>query len=109
MAIKKKYLQPQDLTSIETFEIDNRPESVYFNVIDLEETIPADIKTQSIEARVLAFKTKLLNLKDLKNLSFIDKKDILFATKEVFVAFSNLNLQINKKLEKDSQNIERPY
>ncbi|MBN2867320.1 MAG: hypothetical protein JXK08_01500 [Flavobacteriaceae bacterium] len=76
---------------------------------DLEETIPADIKTQSIEARVLAFKTKLLNLKDLKNLNFIEKKELLFATKEVFVAFSNLNLQINKKLEKDSQNIERPY
>lgn len=76
---------------------------------DLEQTIPPSIKTQSIEARVLAFKTKLLNLKDLNTLDFIDKKDILFATKEVFVAFSNLNLQINKKLEKDSQNIERPY
>lgn len=76
---------------------------------DLEETIPTAIKTQSIEARVLAFKTKLLSLKDLKSLNFIEKKDLLFATKEVFVAFSNLNLQINKKLEKDSQNIERPY
>ena len=48
MAIKKKYLQPQDLTSIETFEIDNRPESVYFNVIDLEETIPGGKTTFQI-------------------------------------------------------------
>ena len=76
---------------------------------DLEETIPPDIKTQSVEARVLAFKTMLLNLKDLKSLTGIEKKEILVATKQVFVAFSNLNLQINKKVEKDSQNIERPY
>lgn len=76
---------------------------------DLEATIPTVIKTPSIEARVLAFKTKLLNLKDLKNLNYFKKKDVLFASKEVFVAFSNLNLQINKKLEKDSQNIEKPY
>ena len=48
MAIKKKYLQSQDLTSIETFTIDNRPESVYFNVIDLEETIPAGKTTFQI-------------------------------------------------------------
>ena len=48
MAIKKKYLQLQDLTSIETFEIDNRPESVYFNVIDLEETIPGGKNTFQI-------------------------------------------------------------
>ena len=39
MAIKKKYLQKQDLTSIETFTIDNRTESIYFNVIDLEEIV----------------------------------------------------------------------
>ena len=48
MAIKKKYLQKQDLTSIETFTIDNRPESIYFNVIDLEETIPAGKTTFQI-------------------------------------------------------------
>ena len=36
MSIIKKYLQFQDLTSIDTFTIDNRPESIYFNVIDLE-------------------------------------------------------------------------
>ena len=48
MAIKKKYLQKQDLTSIETFTIDNRTESIYFNVIDLEETIPAGKTTFQI-------------------------------------------------------------
>lgn len=76
---------------------------------DLEDTIPAAIKTQSIEARVLAFKTKLLHLKDIIRLNFIEKKDIILATKAVFVAFSNLNQQINKKLEKDNQHIVRPY
>ena len=35
-------------TSIETFTIDNRTESIYFNVIDLEETIPAGKTTFQI-------------------------------------------------------------
>lgn len=76
---------------------------------DLENTIPEPIKTQSIQARVLALKTQLLKLKGLVALQAISKKEKLLAVKEVFVAFSNLNLQINKKVEKDSQNIERPY
>ena len=48
MAITKKYLQFQDLTSIDTFTIDNRPESIYFNIIDLEETIPGGRSTFQI-------------------------------------------------------------
>src|SRR6056300_48016 len=48
MAIKKKYLQKQDLTSIETFVLDNRPESVYFNVIDVEERVPGGRSTFQI-------------------------------------------------------------
>ena len=48
MAVNKKYLQKQDLSSIETFVIDNRPESIYFNVIDVEETIPGGKSTFQI-------------------------------------------------------------
>jgi len=48
MAVSKKYLQKQDLSSIETFVIDNRPESIYFNVIDVEETIPGGKSTFQI-------------------------------------------------------------
>ena len=39
MAVLRKRLQKQDLTNIDTFIIDNRPESVYFNVISLEEVV----------------------------------------------------------------------
>ena len=39
MAVLRKRLQKQDLTNIDTFIIDNKTESIYFNVVSLEEII----------------------------------------------------------------------
>lgn len=75
---------------------------------DLKATIPEKINSPHVEARIIAFETKLFKLESTVNLSNAKKETFLSAVKEVLVAFSNLNLQMNKKLEKESQNIQRP-
>ena len=78
-------------------------------VKDLKEGIPEEINTPLINARLVALETKMLKLEGVVNLSNPDKKEVLSVIKDFLTAFSNLNLQINKKIEKDSQNIQKPY
>lgn len=75
---------------------------------DLKTTIPEQIKSPHIEARILVLETKLFKLESHSNLSNIKKETILKAIEEVLIAFSNLNFQMNKKIEKESQRIQRP-
>ena len=75
---------------------------------DLTKTIPATVNTPSVTARITAFETKLYKLESLANLQTTSKQELGEAIKEFLQAFSNLNFQMNKKLEKDSQQIERP-
>lgn len=81
-----------------------------FNTIieDLEETIPNSIDSEPVKARILVLRTKLLKLREAINLSTIEKKQRLIAIKELFQAFSYVTLQINKKFEKEAQNIIKP-
>jgi hypothetical protein len=51
----------------------------------------------------------MLKLEGVVNLSNPDKKEVLLIVRDFLAAFSNLNLQINKKFERESQNIEKPY
>ncbi|OIQ23615.1 lipoprotein [Lacinutrix sp. MedPE-SW] len=78
------------------------------SVNDLETTIPENINTEPIQARLLILRTKLLKLEEVLNLSTTEKKEQLLVIKEVFEAFSNVTLQINKKFEKEAQNIIKP-
>ena len=76
---------------------------------EFQTNIPESLNTQPIKARALVLETHMYRLKD--ELGFKKKlfKSDLKYVKEVLVAFSNLNLQINKKLEKEAQIIIRPY
>jgi hypothetical protein len=76
---------------------------------DLKETIPEEINTPLINARLIALETQMLKLEGVINLSNPEKKEVLLVVKDFLTAFSNLNLQINKKFEKESQNIVKPY
>ena len=76
---------------------------------DFKAETPATIKSPAIDSRITVLETKLLKLHDSANLDNIDKKVVLKDIKDLFVAFTNLNLQINKKLEFESQVIEKPY
>ncbi|MEP1490469.1 MAG: hypothetical protein ABJK28_18770 [Algibacter sp.] len=75
---------------------------------DFKKKMPKPLKSSSILARVMVFETKLFKMESFVNLSNIKKEELGETIKEFLLAFSNLNYQINKKLERDSQNIEKP-
>jgi hypothetical protein len=62
----------------------------------------------SIMARILVFETKMYKLESFSNLSTTTKEELGETIKEYLIAFSNFNFQMNKKLEKDGQQIEKP-
>jgi len=76
---------------------------------ELKTTIPEMVNTPQVMARIIALETTLYKLESNVNLSNAKKETVLSAVKELLLAFSNLNLQMNKKLEKESQNIQKPY
>ncbi|TYB78569.1 hypothetical protein [Bizionia myxarmorum] len=75
---------------------------------ELKSTIPETLKTPLIIARVVAVETKVFKLESAVNLSNPEKEVVLESVKELLVAFSNLNLQMNKQVEKESQQIIKP-
>ncbi len=78
----------------------------FFN--EFKTSMPEAVKTPSILARALALETKMLKLQSALHLDHASEKEQLNAVKETLVAFSNFNLQINKKFEKEAQNIVKP-
>lgn len=76
---------------------------------ELKSTIPDAIASPLILSRVIAVETKMFKLEGVVNLSAPTKEAILETVKELLVAFSNLNLQMNKQIEKESQRIQKPY
>lgn len=75
---------------------------------DLKENIPEAVNTPATLARILVLETKIYKLRDLYNLSTTSKAELSEEVKGFLVSFSNLNFQMNKKLERDSQNIQKP-
>ena len=78
------------------------------SIKELKEEIPEKLNTPSIQARISVLETCFFKLEGIKDLKNIDKKTILSFIKEVLISHSNLILQINKKLEQESQKIEKP-
>ncbi len=74
---------------------------------DLKATIPKNIFSESIMSRITAIETKLYKLKSAVKINQTPKNELLQSIKEFFVAFSNLNLQMNKKFEKEAQDISK--
>lgn len=76
-------------------------------VKDMDVTIPKTVNTAPIKARILALKTALFKFQDIINLKTTTKQENLKAITDAFQAFSNLSLQMNKKFEKEAQNIQK--
>jgi len=77
-------------------------------VTELRTIVPEELDTPPIKARLLVMQNDLLRFQEeLKIKKQLTKDDLVFI-KAVFVSFSNLNLQINKKLEKEAQLIIKP-
>jgi hypothetical protein len=66
---------------------------------DFKTEIPESIKTAPIESRIVVLETKLLKFNSILKLDNVDKATRLSNVKELLIAMSNLNLQINKKFE----------
>ena len=77
-------------------------------VNEFTNTLPLHLNEESIQARILTVKTMYLKLNNVINMSTSTEKDISYAVKDLLEAFSNLNYQINKKFERDSQQISKP-
>ncbi len=75
---------------------------------DIKETMPDTIKTPSVLARITIIETNLYKTESLSNLSTTKKEELQKTIKELLVSFSNLNFQMNKKLENDFHNIQNP-
>lgn len=75
---------------------------------DLKNEIPESLKTSAILVRLSVIETNFLKMEGLASLSSAKKEDLLIIIKDVLVSYSNLVFQMNKKFEKESQNIEKP-
>ncbi|NQX86461.1 MAG: hypothetical protein HRT67_11265 [Flavobacteriaceae bacterium] len=86
-----------DKTTLETF------------INDLKNDIPVDLKVPSILVRLNVFETTAYKLEGISKLGNINKATTLLYIKDILVAYTNLVFQINKKIEKDNQSIDKPY
>jgi len=84
-------------------------EALFMSTVkELGSTIPQQINSDPIKARILALTTKMYTLEEMLSLKTSQKKDKLKSIKDVLQAFSYLTLQVNKKYEKEAQNIVKP-
>ncbi len=71
-------------------------------------TVPLNINEEAIQARVLIVKTMYFRLNNILNMPTSTKEEINKSITDLLESFSNLTYQINKKFERDSQNISKP-
>ena len=96
LAIQIGYLKKGDLSF---FNGDKEPLKKFINEFRIG--IPDLFRTNPIVSRTVIIETTLLKLNENLTLTNIDARAKLSSIKEILVAFSNLNYQINKKLERD--------
>ena len=68
---------------------------------EFKEGIPDQLRTNPIVSRSVIIETKLLKLNENLTIDNIDRRVKLLGIKDVLESFSNLNYQINKKIEFD--------
>jgi hypothetical protein len=85
------------------FESDKEILSTFIK--ELKSGVPEKVTSPSITARLTTLETKFYKLKSAVKITTTPKTELVSSIKEFFQAASNLNLQMNKKLEKEAQNI----
>lgn len=96
LSIQVNYLRKADLSF---FNGDRELLKKFMDAFRIQ--LPVNLNTRPISSRMVVVETSVLRLYDNLTLDNIDDQDKLDSIKEVLVAFSNLNYQINKKLERD--------
>ncbi|NND52171.1 MAG: hypothetical protein HKN54_07185 [Flavobacteriaceae bacterium] len=77
-------------------------------ITDLKNEIPEKLNENSIVVRLVALETSIYKLEGIAIVPDAKKEELLQSIKDVLVSHVNLIFQINKKLEKDAQNIVKP-
>jgi len=77
-------------------------------ITDLKNEIPESLNVTSIIVRLTVLETTLFKLNEILNFQNISKQSVLSNIEGVLIAYNNLILQINKKVEKESQKIVKP-
>ena len=108
----QEYFQLQDVIT-NTINADlsffnDNEDTVKTLVTDLEKSIPSQVNSEAIFARMLVLETKIFKLESLSNLPTTGKEELLNTIKELLISFSNFNFQMNKKIEFDNRTIEKP-
>jgi hypothetical protein len=96
LALQISYLKKADLS----FFNSDKEELKEF-IDDFKTATPKQFLINPIISRTAVLETMLLRLNENLTLNNIKATDKLRSVKEVLIAFSNLNYQINKKLEND--------
>ena len=96
LAIQIDYLKKADLSF---FNGDKEPLKKFIEEFKAE--LPDHLSTYAIVSRVTITETALLKLNENLTIDNIEGNLKLMSVKEVLESFSNLNYQINKKLERD--------
>jgi hypothetical protein len=96
LAIQVSYLKKRDLSFFNS-EVKLLQEFVE----EFKSTVPEDLQTNPIVSRVAIVETALFRLNANLTLDNIEPEEKVQSLKAVFVSLSNLNFQINKKLERD--------
>ncbi len=74
---------------------------------DFKNEIPRQLFANQIKSRMLVLETFFFELQDLMNYSYT-KTEVLKCIKKILEAHANLIYHINKKVEKDAQDIIKP-
>jgi hypothetical protein len=87
------------------FNNENELLSTFFK--ELKSDLPDRLESKAIVSRISALETVSFKLEGTTRLKRIDKATLLNYVKDVLIANTNLVFQINKKLEQESQIIEK--
>lgn len=96
LAIQISYLKKADLSFF-----NGEKEVLKKFISELRAATPEQFLTNPIISRTVILETSLLKLNENLTLENIDERTKLLNIKAVLIAFSNLNYQINKKLERE--------
>ncbi len=96
LAIQINYLKKADLSF---FNGEKKLLKTFIG--DFRANIPDQLRSNPIVSRTVIIETTLLKLNENLTIDNIDEQVKLLGVKEVLESFSNLNYQINKKLERD--------
>jgi len=96
LAIQINYLKKADLSF---FNGEKKLLKTFIG--EFRANIPDQLRSNPIVSRTLIIETTLLKLNENLTITNIDEQVKLLGIKEVLESFSNLNYQINKKLERD--------